>query len=235
MRVQLHFEMPEAFQISYRLAILSYIKESIRIQSNEYYQSFFIDNKQKMKPYAFGVYFHNIRTEGDYIHADSLKVTVSSSDVAFIILLLNGCQQVKAFTYKNMTLTLKRVELLREKNINLSQIWMQTISPILIESKEGKPLLVDDENFEREFNYITSKMIVEIEGRSLYQPLKILKHNLHKTVIKENFHQSQNKALYFTAQKGKFLLEGDPRDLMHCYQNGLGWRTGVGFGCIELL
>lgn len=235
MRVRLHFKIPMTLPLSYRLIILSYLKESIRSQSEGFYNSFFIKGKDKTKPYAFATYFQNLKIKNDAVQADSMNVTISSSSSEFMIYLINGCQQIREFSYKDIKLTLTRVELLREKTINQPQVWLKTLSPILIESKGGKPVLFNQPDFEKEFNFIVSTRIKEIEGRPLYEPLKILKHSLQKAVIKENFHQKQGKELYFTANQGIFLIEGDPEDLKFLYLNGIGLRTGVGFGAVQIL
>ncbi len=235
MRARFYFKIPPVFPIKNRLIILSILKDAIRSQSEEFYQSFFIDGKQKTKPYTFSTYFHNLEIKNKEIYADHLAVTVSSSSVQFILFLINGCQETKKFIYKDMLIVLERVELLKEKPIMESQVWMKTLSAILIESKEGEPLLAEHRDFEKELNFIMSKTVQEIEGRSLYQPIKILKSNLRKMVIKENFHQKEGRDLYFTANQGQFLLAGDPRDLTFCYINGIGLRTGVGFGTLEAL
>lgn len=235
MRVQLYFTISSKFPINYRLIILSYLKESIRSQSNTFYNTFFIENKRETKPYAFAAYFKNIQIKNDVIYADSLSVTVTTSNTEFMIYLINGCQQTREFSYKNINMTLIRCELLKEKSITQSKVWLKTISPILVESKDRKPVLFNHPQFEKELNFIVSNMVREIEGRSLYQPIKILKNNCRRVVIKEDFHQKQDKDLYFTANQGIFLLGGDSRDLMFCYNNGIGLRTGVGFGAVQMI
>jgi CRISPR-associated endoribonuclease Cas6 len=235
LRIRFYFQIPSKFPIKHRLGILSYLKEAIHSQSNHFYESFFVENKQQTKPYVFATYFQHIKVKNGVIHAEGLKVTVSSSDTEFIILLINGCQQLKEFTYKDLNMSLIRMELLKEKTIVQSQVWFKTLSPMLIESKDGKPLLFGQPEFEKELNFIVSNKVQVIEGRRLYQPLKIIKGNTRKMVIKENFHQQEDSNLYFTANQGQFLLEGDQRDLTFFYQNGMGLRTGVGFGAIDII
>ncbi len=234
LRVRLDFHI-DNFPLAYRLGVLSYIKQVIRSQSESFYQSFFIDNETQTKTYTFAAYFQNFKIEGDKIEADAMSVTVSSSNIEFMIYLINGCQQNKNFVYKDTTMSLRRLELLKEKTINTSQVWFRTLSPLLVESKHGKPVLASDPTFENELNIIASKMMQTNIGRDLYQPLKILNSHLKKMVIKENFHQVQDDYLYFTANKGEFLIKGDPRDLNFFYQNGLALRRGSGFGCLDIM
>lgn len=234
LRVRLNFQISK-FPVAYRLLILSYIKQAVRSQSESFYQTFFVNNEKQAKSFVFAPYFRNLEIKDDEIFAHSLLVTVTSSDLEFIIYLINGCQQNKNFSYKNFTLSLTKVEMLKEKTINKSKVWFSTLSPILVETKEGKPILVCSQDFEKELNFISSKIVETIEGRELYQPLKILESNLTKTVIKENYHQTQKNYLYYTANKGRIYIEGDPRDLTFFYQNGLGFRRGSGFGCLDII
>ncbi|WP_374724388.1 CRISPR-associated endoribonuclease Cas6 [Calidifontibacillus erzurumensis] len=234
MRVRLNFKITE-FPLAYRLLILSYIKQAVRSQSESFYHSFFVCNEKQAKPFVFAPYFQNLEIKDDLIYAENLQVTVTSSNLEFLIYLINGCQQNKNFSYKNYSLLLTKVELLKEKQINKSKVWFKTLSPILIETKEGKPVLPNSNNFEKELNYITSKIIESIDGRELYRPLTILASNLKKSVIKENYHQSQSNYLFYTASKGSLCIEGHPCDLNFIYQNGLGLRRSTGFGCLEII
>jgi CRISPR-associated endoribonuclease Cas6 len=234
LRVRMSFKISN-FPLAHRLLILSYLKQAIRLQSESFYQSFFIEKERQTKSYTFASYFPKIQIIGDEIISDFMQVIVSSSNVEFMIYLINSCQQTKKFTYKNTVMSLERFELLKEHDINESKILFKTLSPVLVESKEGKPLLAGDDNFEKELNIIASKKVQTIEGRDLYQPLKLLNYELHKTVIKEYFHQENHDYLFYTANTGKILIEGDSRDLKFFYQNGIGLRNGVGFGCLDIL
>lgn len=225
----------EGFNVAYRLAILSFIKHAVRNQSNSFYQSFFNENKVKHKPYSFSAYFHNLTIDNDQIESNEMALTVSSSDADFIIHLINGSQRIKEHSYKTFKIEVNRVELLKRKEILEDRVIFKTLSPILIEDQSKKPLLTDDPNFATEFNFICNNIIYSSLGRSLHRPLDIKNSSIKKAVIKENFHQSYDDYLYFTANHGLFELEGDPRDLRFFYHNGIGLRTGTGFGCLDIV
>lgn len=224
----------EHFPIRYRLLLLSYLKETIRSQSEEFYQSFFVEREKETKRFSFAPYFPNIQIDGDLIVSESLNLTVSSSDMEMMIYLINGIQQKREYSYKGSVMKYSGMKMIKEKPIVQSQVWFKTLTPILVESKERKPLLFDDDTFEEELNIISTKMMNSKYGRSLHQPLKILKHQMKKSVVKENFHQKSGD-LFFTGNTGKFLLEGDPRDLHIFYSEGIALRSNHGFGCIDVL
>ncbi|WP_445492476.1 CRISPR-associated endoribonuclease Cas6 [Niallia sp. 03133] len=233
MRCVFSFQI-ESFTLRYRLLLLSYLKEIVRSQSEDFYQSFFVDREKETKEFCFAPYFPNIQIEGDEIVSNTLNLTVSSSNYEMIIHLINGAQQKKEYYYKGSTMKFIGVKMMKEKPIIQSPIWFKTLSPMLIESKDKKPLLAGDENFEKELNIICSKMIESKYGRSLYQPIKILKHHLKKTVIKENLHQKSGD-LFFTGNIGQVLLDGDPRDLNVFYMEGISLRSNQGFGCLDVV
>lgn len=235
MRIKMFLTIPRIFPLGHRLGVLAFLKEAVRSQSDEFYDSFFIQKERMSKPYAFATNFRNIKIENEQIHADELIVTVCTSNLEFLIYLLNGCKKLQHFTYRGIEMSLRKVEVLKERSITKPQIWFKTLSPILIETEGGKPILADQDPFVERMNLIMFERIHQLEGRPLYQPLKIVKKKLDKKVVKEDFHQFQDEFLFFTANHGVFLLEGDPRDLSFCYKNGIGKRTGVGFGAVEML
>lgn len=224
----------EYFPIRYRLLLLSYIKEMIRSQSEEFYQSFFVEREKETKRFSFAPYFPNIQFDGDLIVSESLNLTVTSSNMEMMIYLINGSQQKSEYHYKESIMKFTGMKMIKEKTIVQSQSWFKTLTPILVESKERKPLLFDDDNFEEELNIISSKMMKSKYGRPLYQPIKILKHQMKKSVVKENLHQASGD-LFFTGNTGRFMVEGDPRDLNIFYLEGIALRSNQGFGCIDVL
>lgn len=233
MRCVFSFQI-EYFPIKYRLLLLSFIKEITRSQSEEFYQSFFVEREKETKRFSFAPYFPNIRINGELIVSEELNLTVSSTNMEMMIYLINGIQQKREYSYKGRVMKFTGMKMVKEKPIVQSQVWFKTLSPILVESKERKPLLVGDDNFEEELNIISSKIMQSKYGRTLYQPIKILKHQMKKSVVKENLHQSSGD-LYFTGNTGRFLLEGDPRDLRIFYSEGIALRSNQGFGCIDVL
>ncbi|MFT8319767.1 MAG: CRISPR-associated endoribonuclease Cas6 [Bacillus sp. (in: firmicutes)] len=233
MRCVFSFQI-EHFPLRYRLLLLSYLKEIVRSQSEDFYQSFFADREKVTKEFCYAPYFPNIQIKEDGIISNTLNLTVSSSNYEMIIHLINGAQQKKEYYYKGSTMKFTGVKMIKEKPIIQSPIWFKTLSPLLVESKDKKPLLASDENFEKELNIICSKMIESKYGRSLYQPIKILKHHLKKTVIKENLHQKSGD-LFFTGNIGQVLLDGDPRDLNVFYLEGISLRSNQGFGCLDMV
>jgi CRISPR-associated endoribonuclease Cas6 len=224
-----------AFPLHQRLAALSVIKEMIRSASKEYYKRIFEENRNQIKPYAFSLFFKNFKIDGHQIQADELQMIISSPHVEFFMHLLNGSQNNKTYQYKEYTVILKRLELLKEKEIKKSIVVMKTLSPILIEDRDKKPLAPTSPYYEQELQYTAQLIVSSIQHRPLLRPILLKDTQLHKQVIKESFHQDLSQELFFTAYKGILVLEGHPEDLNCLYQSGLGKRTNIGFGLVEVM
>lgn len=234
MRVQFRFKISE-LPIGYRLGILSIIKEMVRNGSNEYYQEIFEDKKSSPKPFAYSIYIQNISLYDQIITGDELVVIVSSSSYEFMMNLLNGSRKKQEYKYKNYTFLLISKRMLPTYHITHNCVTFQTKSPILIESKNKKPVLSTDPNFEEEFQYISSLLIKELYHRQPFEPIQILQTSMKKQVIKEFLHQESDKPLYLTTNKGLIQLKGNPQDLQVIYDNGVSFRRSLGLGLLDVV
>lgn len=235
MRLKLTFELlTKSFPLANRLGVLSFIKTAIRASSEEYYSEVFVRNRREIKPFVYSTYFRGLHIEDDEIHASQLQLTVSSHDHALILHLYNGSQLNKQLQYRKYPVQLVHTQLLSEEKIRDREVTFQLASPLLIEDRQGKPVDPESSQYEQELNYISHLAVQAYHNRPLHRPLKIKQHALRKQVIKENFHQENHQPLYFTTYKGTIKLEGHPADLQCLYDCGIGWRTNLGFGFVNL-
>ena len=233
MRVLMQFDVT-AIPISYRLGILSVIKEMVKQGSEDFYRNFFEDNRKRIKPFAYAAYIPNMKIKDDLLLGDALIVTISSPSYELMMHLLNGSQNKKVFKYKSNEWVLSNKRLLPHPPKMTSVMTFKTLSPILIEDSNNRPILAGDDLFEKEFNYYADLKANELFDRSLYQPIKIIQTAMKKQVVKEHFHQEQDKPLFFTANSGRIKLEGHPEDLKIIYDVGIGKRTSLGFGLLDI-
>jgi CRISPR-associated endoribonuclease Cas6 len=232
-RVQFRFQLT-SFPLCYRLGTLSIIKEMIRNGSESYYHEVFERQSLNMKPFAYSTYFKNLQLCDDKIISDELVLTVSSSSYDFVMHLLNGSYKQKEFEYKDYPLRLIGKRLMPRRSIQSNIVTFKTLSPILIESKEKKPILSTDKNFDKEFQYISTKMIESLYHRKPYQPIRVKNTSMVKQVIKEDLHNRHGKPIYLTANKGLLELEGHCEDLQCIYDSGVGFRRSLGLGLLEI-
>lgn len=234
MRIKLIFKM-DVLPIAKGLGMLSLIKEMVREGSSEYYDWLFIKNKMNMKPFSYSTFIQNLTIVDDEILGTELHVTISSNSYEFMMHLANGSQKKKTYSIGKYKVTLKRKVLLHKKNITKQNVIFKTLSPILIENKDRKPLLTTDKEFSNEFQYIAHLIIKEIYQREPKQPIQVLQTMMTKQVLKENLHQDQDKSLFLTVNKGLLHLHGHPNDLQALYDTGISLRRSLGLGLLELV
>lgn len=233
MRIQFEFKINE-LPITYRLVTLSIIKQMIRNGSRDYYDKCFQINRGKMKSFSHASYIKNLNIEADKLFGERLFLTVSSSSYEFIMHLMNGSQRNNLYQYKDFEFKLLSKRLLPAPPELTSKVTFKTLSPILIEDLNERPLLANDKNFEKELNYYAQLLAKELLNRDLYEPIKIVATSTKKVVIKENLHQEQIDPIFITANHGLLQLKGNPLDLKMIYDNGIGRRRSLGLGLLEI-
>ncbi|NWF52836.1 MAG: CRISPR-associated endoribonuclease Cas6 [Nitrospirae bacterium] len=265
MRIKVTFRA-EKLPILYRHRFMALIKEALEKSDADYKESLYPDKNSEhskvAKPFCFSVSMPSGKTakkekividEGVEIEdtvfyfpqGKSLSFYVSSCDYQFMMCLYNGLLEIKAFDFGNgITLRLDRVFMLNEKKINGDEVVFKTNSPILIEDKDGKPLLPADSEisksiFNEHFNAIHDRIVKDIRGEGLYRDMEFVPVKLKKQVVKhtlKGFREKTGKPyMTLTCFEGCFKLKGDPRDLQMLYQIGIGLRTGQGFGMVEVV
>jgi len=229
--------------ISYRMMLVSIIKESLKRADEAYYTQLYKTRKQEMKPFATAVYLKNFNIEEKNIFLDELLMTVSSPDQEFMLHLYNGLLKSKEFQYRDTYLERKKIRFSREYDIRSSKVLFRTMSPILIENKNGKPISPNSPEYGREVNYYANLILKNYRGKGLDRPLEVKPVAMRKQVIQESNQEFENQQveaknskekLYFTAYKGLLELSGDPGDLQLLYQLGLSKRRGQNFGLLEV-
>lgn len=233
MRIRIHYKV-EKLPIAYRMGIVSLFKEALKISDEQYFSTIYSSNNQ-MRPFCFAPYLVEPVIENETIKLKKMSITVSSSDTEFLLHLYNGLNHIQVFNYQGSEWRKEKIKMLREKEISSSTVVFKTLSPLLIEDNTGKPLSPQDHRFQEEFNYYANLMLQELHGRNLIREIRILNHNLKKTVIKEK-NQNWDKPgyMYFTAYKGLIQLEGAREDLQFIYRNGVSRRRSQGFGLLEI-
>jgi len=249
--------------IIYRNRFMSLIKESLQKADSSYKEKLYPDKNSEIskvvKPFCFCVLMPATRqAKKEKIVIDEnfeiedivfyfpengyISFIVSSSDYEFIVNLYNGLLETKSFQFSDdINLVLKRAIMLNEKRIETDSVAFKTLSPVLIETKEGKPILPSDtlDAFNREFNSIHDRILKDIRGDGLkkeleFEPLKIKKQVVKHTL--KGFTEKTGKPyMSLTCFEGSFRLKGDLSDLQILYQIGLGLRTGQGFGMVEVV
>ncbi len=193
-----------------------------------------------MRPFTGAIYLNGYTLEGDefIIHQD-IRMTISSSDINFMITLYNGLLEHQQMQYKSYTLHIKHVKFLSEKLPTKSQALFKTNSTIVIKDKNNQYLNIDDPDYEKELNYAANECLKSVAGRTLHQPLVFTSVMMHKKVVQlkhDKFKNLNEKGiLYLNGFEGSFVLGGHPEDLALLTQTGIGFRRSQMLGCIEMV
>ncbi len=259
MRLKINF-YAERLPIIYRHRFMALIKEALAISSPEYKSFLYPENdseiSKKTKPFSFAVILpkdkkiikgrfkldENCEVEDlifEFPITKKFDLIICSSDYFFIIDLYNGILKMKEFHF-NTEITLKpsKVVILKEKEIPGDEAIFRTLSPILIEDKNGKPILPDNEDFLENFNEVQSRILKDIRGYGLKTKIILEPINIKKSVVKHTirwFRKETGKPyMTLTCFEGTFKMKGDREDLRDLYLSGIGLRTGQGFGLVEV-
>lgn len=263
MRVQILFKAHK-LPIIYRHRFMALIKEALNRADSHYKETLYPEKtaeKSKIaKPFTFSVMMPSDRKMvREKIPIDNgveiedmvfyfpegglLSFIISSSDYEFIINLYNGVLEMGSFDFfPEIKFRLHRVMPLKEKNIQENEVTFKTLSPILIETKDEKPLIPDSQNlhlFNQEFNSIHDRILKDIRGHGLSREMEFTPVKIKKQIVKhtlKGFREKTGKPyMTLTCFEGCFKLGGDPEDLQLLYQTGIGLRTGQGFGMVEVV
>lgn len=227
----------EQIPISYRMKIYGLIKEAVKRSDANYYQKVFEQQRRDIPPFSIATYLKDYSYKQDIIQLRELTITISA-ELEFAIHAFNGLLKLHTYSVDGHTWTKVNARMINEAEIKSSSVLFKTLSPILIEDKQGKPLAPDDENYEEELNYYVSLQVKRFLKRNLHEAIKFTPLNMKRVVIKER-NQDFNKMmkpqdyLFYTTYQGLFKLEGHPEDLQILYQYGLGRRTAF-FGLLQL-
>lgn len=236
MRIAVTYKV-EKLPIAYRLVVLSLIKEALKRGDEAYFNELYGKEPRKMKPFSYSVFLRNFSIEKEEIHLSEMTVTISSPDMTFMLHLFNGLQKLQSYQAGEHEWVRTTMKWLPEASIFNNTIFLKSLSPILIEDRNGNPMHPGDPNYEQELNYFASLRIQSLANREPYQELRIVPGNLKRRVIKESnskFRESQaSPYLTFTAYQGMFQCSGHPEDLQLLYQGGLGKRVSQGFGMLD--
>ncbi len=242
MRMKVEFKA-DKLPISYNTLFMSVIKEAIRKSNEDYYNNLYYyegKSNKKTKNFTFSVYVKGYDIENEnFIVKDRVILNISTPDLELGLHIYNGLINYPKFIYKEYELRRIRVDLGKEKNIEKEEAIFNALSPICIKSKNGKFLNIDDEEYIKEFNYISNEVLKNYRGYGLKKALEFENLRLNKIVVKEGLREFKNttgkKYQYVNGYKGKFKLCGDIEDLNDLYKLGCGFKRAQGFGYIDLV
>jgi len=231
----------EDLPLSYRIIFVSMIKDILKKEDKDLYNKLFVYEKKRKnkatKNYTFAVLMRKPKISDKRISFEgNVKWFFSSPDPSIFINVYNGLRKLNNFVYRDEKLTLKKIIPLPQKIIGDETVIFKTLSPIHIKDKNGKPVNIESEEFQKEFSYISNVLLKNYRGYGLRKSLKFEPIKMKKVVVKEIIGGFDKKDyLYIESWKGIFRLSGAVEDLRDLYELGVGFRRNQGFGMIEVI
>lgn len=227
-----------------RYLTLSLIKNVLEKQSPELFKAMYENDENynyRTKPFTYSLKLNDFKIVGDEFELKgNSTISISTPDPVLGSILYNGFLLTKEYEYnKKYKLSIGRVTLLKEKKVISNEVLFKTLSPLVIKNRRGEFLKIDNENYEKELNYIANKVLESYRGFGLkesliFQPI-LMKKRVAKEKI-EKFTKETNKDIfYITGYEGVFKLTGNKEDLNLIYNLGLGVRRSSGFGMLQIV
>ncbi|GEK35341.1 CRISPR-associated endoribonuclease Cas6 [Kurthia sibirica] len=216
----------------YRMVLLAFVKEMIRKGDEVVYEELY-GGEKKPKALTYSMYMKNFKLENGMYEMDGATFIFSTSDATIGVAFINGITSTKTFKHKGNVFNIQSISLANEANIQSSEVKFKILNALLIENSEGKPLLIEDHDFEKELNYIINQKFQYLYGRNLHSNIQIIDSQLKKIVVQETNRHADGRNLYYTGQKGTFTLRGHVEDLKLIYKDGIGLRSSSGWGTLE--
>ncbi|MCX7589988.1 MAG: CRISPR-associated endoribonuclease Cas6 [Patescibacteria group bacterium] len=246
----------------YRANLLSLIKESFKLSSDDDFIALIYDQPVK-KLFTFSVYMPLDKIKNKLVLKDNfIKFFFSSNDHNFLIRCYNGLLQISNNKKNNFSLfgennfTIKNFFLFPLKKINNETITFKTLSPFLIRDREDGDyyLIPDDIMHTKELkyqkivgkNYFIENIKYNIEGiwnikkekrDSIFNEIDVISYNLLVTPIRHSSNNPKHPQFNITLPglKGTITIKARKDILQLLYDIGLGARRSEGFGMLEVV
>ncbi len=242
MKFCLQFKLKKNYiSIEYRKQFISFLKASLTNYKNgKYFDKYYHEHNTSLKPFCLGVIFPHAKFNKDIIELDGniVKLYFSTYDYEAGINFynaLNNMKNVECPLGNSNSMTLRSINKILEKDINVNQVKIKFISPLCVRKhiKDGNKDLYysfQSSEFQKTLNDII-KHQVRVGGllnEKIVDGFNLEPLNSKKTVVK---HYNQK----IECSIGTFIMKGNPELLKFIYKAGLGSRTGASFGMFEII
>lgn len=221
--------------------ILSLIKNCFNSYDQDYYKKIYEERLVKTKNFTFSTYMPNCSFQKEEIYIPSKKIIMNFSAYSKedSIMFFNSFLSNKGKTYsiKNNSITINKVNLVREKNIDGDEVLFKTLSPIVVREHDGdnkKTLyhLLNNHTGRRVFMDNLRYQIKDTFGdRGLYdfKDFNIGVSENNKEVKVKNY------GIVIPSNIGMIKVKGQPYLLDYLYKAGIGSKRSGGFGMVDIV
>lgn len=247
MRVKLVFELEnEIILLDYRRKFISFFKSSLERESKEAKEKFF--GKSNSKDYTFSTYFNGKFTNtGIEIKNKRIILNFSCYKMSDGIYFTNAFigSVHKSFEFgENNKITLKKLEMVKEKQLRSLECEFRILSPIIVKERDNKAIKDKRKNKDKYYYFMDEKWIEALKTNLKFQlkdkfdysvdneidELEIIAQEPYtkKTVV-------ENYGIKFPVTIGNIYIRGTQNLIDYFMKAGIGSKRSSGFGMIELV
>ncbi len=257
MKIKITFDC-EKLPIFYRNRFLAFIKQAVNYSVHK--ADYFERDKPRVFTYCVSFGKRDIKKEWITLSEDikikdsvfypkngTVDLYISSTDINFLMLVVKGFECIKYFEFSQdnsfkvngriIILKVLKIEPVIQKPIESDSIVMRSHSPIFFEDQNSKPVTFLDDNFKDQVNQ-SMRNIFNLLGLELKKDLEIESVDMKIIVVKHTFSHLIKSSIPFFSYKcsdGYFKISGHQKDLDIIRNIGLGNKTGMGFGMVEVV
>lgn len=237
MRFKLFFVLEnEKMPIDYRRSIISFIKLSLSSYEEDYFQKYYHEKDNIVKPYAFSVFFNQPQIcEHEIIVKEKkfeLNITIENYETAIQMYNAFNHQKGKKFSLNQNSCTLVDIALVPEKEIKENKIIVKFQSPLCVRFRENNRdyyYSCEHQDFEKVLKLnIQNQLSITNLPKEIVNNFKIKALDAKKVIVK--FYEKQ-----IECSVGTFELEGEKELLDYLYKAGIGSKHSAGFGMFRIV
>lgn len=228
MQLKIELKLEQKFiNQDWRRTMLSFVKHLLQSESEEMYEKFYGKGSTEIKDFNYWTYLPGAKFQGDRIDLcnDEIQLYISSTNQKLLFIFQNAMLKFGKKKYPlamDNHMWIKRVQVQKTVEIRENEILVEMKSPLVVrrhtKNEPDKYFLWNEEGFEE---CLRDNMRAKFPNAEELPKVEAIKG---KRVIVKAFGRNIPCSLGF------FKISGTKEQLNYLYLNGLGGRSGSGFG-----
>jgi CRISPR-associated endoribonuclease Cas6 len=214
----------------YRRNIVSVIKQCL---SEEDYEEIYKERKLRSFTFSPFLQIDNFSKDKIILKDKKIKLFFSTDNMSDGWILINSfrIKKNKELNFGKNKIIVEKVGTLVEKEIKDDIILFKTMSPICIREQLDEKKSWYHDFDDKGIRILKKNIIYQLKyefPRLLLEELKIKSFKMKKTII-------TNYDIQFPVNLGTLIISGDKRILKKLYKCGIGSKTSLGLGMLEIV
>lgn len=220
--------------------IISLLKHCYEKYDKNYYKSLYESEENKIKSFTFSLYMPNCKFTREEIVIPDKKMILnfSTNNIKDSIYFYNSLLECKRKSYeiKNISMTVNKINIVKEKPITKNYQTFKTMSPIVVrehkgDNKETWYHSLNDENGKAVFIQNLKHQLLEEFGEERKLDIAEVEFEvLNNREVKVKHYEIEVLSNLCTLK-----IKAKPYILDYLYKSGIGGRKSQGFGMVDLV